>query len=133
MKRIFFIASLLIIFLGNTFAQVATAAKVKGVVAIPVKEFKKKVDSGNYILIDIRTPREYDAGHIRGAINIDFYKKDFYDRMSAYKNKPFLYYCRSGNRTTQARKRFNRMHFKEGYELAHGLNAWKRAGYELVK
>ena len=133
MKRIFFIAAALFLLLGDITAQVISGKAVKGVVAIPVNEFKKKVDSGMYVIIDIRTPREYEAEHIKGAINIDFYKKDFYEKMSAYKDKPFLYYCRSGNRTGQARKKFNRMKFKEGYELARGINVWRRAGYDLVK
>jgi len=133
MKHIFFILATLTIMSFEIQAQTVTKKETKGVVAIPVKQFKKMVDSSKYVIIDIRTPREYRAGHIKGAINIDFYKKDFYDKMAAYKNKPFLFYCRSGNRTGQARKKFNRMKFKEGYELAHGINTWKRAGYPLVK
>ena len=129
MKRLIFILSSIFLFAGSIFAQ----SQSTGVTTIPVEEFKKKVDSGKYIIIDIRTPREFDAGHIQGAINIDFYKKDFYKKMLAYKDKAFLYYCRSGNRTGHAKRKFNQMGFKEGYELAHGINAWNRAGYKLVK
>ena len=131
MRNTIFILLLFQTFAFSVKAQFQTASK--GVVTIPAMEFKKKADSGNYIIIDIRTPREYAAAHIKGAINIDFYKKDFYKKMSEYKNKPFIYYCRSGNRTGHARKRFNQMGFKEGYELGHGIIAWKRAGFGFVK
>ncbi len=128
--------NLLILFalmLGLNFSSNAQTQSATGVKTISAQEFKQKADSGKYPTIDIRTAREFEAGHIKGAINIDFYKKDFYSKMEAYKNKPFIYYCRSGNRTGQAKRKFNQMKFKEGYELMRGIISWKRAGFGFVK
>ncbi len=129
MKKILLLLPLLLGFMFNINAQSASS---KGVVAITAKKFKNMAESGRYPIIDIRTAREFDEGHIKGAINIDFYKKTFYGKMMEYKNKPFLFYCRSGNRTTHALKKFNQMGFKEAYELKDGIIAWKRAGLILI-
>ncbi len=119
--------------LGLNFNSSAQTQSASGVITISAQDFKQKAVSGKYPIVDIRTAREFDAGHIKGAINIDFYKKDFYSKMEAYKNKPFIYYCRSGNRTGQAKRKFNQLKYKEGYELTHGIISWKRAGYGFVK
>lgn len=124
---------LLLVALGFNFNINAQAVNSKGVIAISAEKFKKMADSGKYTIIDIRTPREFAQGHIKGAINIDFYKKSFYVKMGKYKDTTFLYYCRSGNRTGQAMRKFNQMNFKEGYDLQHGIISWKRAGFGFVK
>ncbi len=130
MKNLVF---LLLVFVGSNYSLYSQVQSASGITTISARDFKKKVDSGNYDIIDIRTPREFAAGHIKGAINIDFYKKTFYGKMEKYKNKPFVYYCRSGNRTGQAKRKFNKMKYKEGYELGRGIISWKRAGYGFVK
>ena len=130
MKKIFLLLVVLVGFSYSLLAQTQSSTAVK---TISAEEFKQKADSGKYTIIDIRTPREFEAGHIKGAINIDFYKKSFFGKMEKYKNKAFLYYCRSGNRTGQAKRKFNQMGFKEGYELDRGIISWKRAGYGFVK
>lgn len=51
----------------------------------------------DFITIDIRTPEEYSVGHIKGAINIDFYSDNFINELdSLNKDKKYLVYCRSG-------------------------------------
>ena len=130
MKNLFLV---LIVFVGFSYSSSAQTQSAAGVKTISAQEFKQKADSGKYTIIDIRTPREFAAGHIKGAINIDFYKKSFYGKMEKYKNKAFLYYCRSGNRTGQAKRKFNQMGFEEGYELNRGIISWKRAGFGFVK
>ncbi len=110
-----------------------TTDKTKnGVYLISPAEFKEKMESGEYVLVDIRTPEEYQAGHIKGAINIDFYAPDFKEQVSKLdKNKKYLYYCRSGHRSGQAEVLAKAFDFPEVYELDGGINAWIKAGYEI--
>ena len=55
---------------------------------------------GDIQLIDIRTPKEYTDGYIKGAININFFDRNFMDQMlKLNKEKEIYIYCRSGNRT----------------------------------
>ncbi len=109
--------------------------KIKnGVHLISPAEFKEKVDSGEYVLVDIRTPEEYQAGHIKGAISIDYYAPDFKEQVSKLdKNKKYLYYCRSGHRSGEAEVLAKVFNFPEVYELDGGINVWKDTGYEIVK
>ena len=130
MKKLLLLLPLLF---GFVFYSNAQSASSKGVVSISAKKFKNMAESGRYPIIDIRTAREFDEGHIKGAININFYEKTFYGRMAEYKDKPFLFYCRSGNRTSLAMKKFKQMGFKEAYELKDGIIAWNREAFNLIQ
>ncbi len=95
-------------------------------------EFKKKVDSGEYVVVDIRTPEEFQNEKIPGAkINIDFYNPGFKGKVARLdKNKKYLYYCRSGHRSGEASALAKELGFNVAYELKGGINAWKQAGYK---
>jgi len=57
----------------------------------------------NRVLIDVRTPAEFAAGHLEGAINIDFQSPTFATEVSALDpTGSYTLYCRSGNRSGQA-------------------------------
>lgn len=78
------------------------------------------------VIVDVRTPEEYNGGHIEKAINIDFYNSDFENNLRTLdKNLPYLIYCRSGNRSNMAKDIFQQMGFKEIYELDGGYNLWQ--------
>jgi len=95
-------------------------------------EFKEKVDSGEYMIVDIRTPEEFQAGHVKGAINVDFYSPDFKSKVAKLnRNKKYLYYCRSGHRSGQASALAKELGFNVAYELKGGINAWQEAGYKI--
>ena len=94
--------------------------------------FKSKVDSGEYVILDIRTPEEFEAGHIKGAINIDFYDPNFQQQINNLdRDKKYLVYCRSGSRTSYTLPLFEQLEFNEVYELQGGAISWIRAGHEL--
>lgn len=85
-------------------------------------EFKLKVESQNIQLIDVRTPKEFKSGHIKGAKNIDFFSGRFnleFDKLD--KAKPVYVYCRSGSRSRQTAKKLANMGFNEIYDLQGGI------------
>ena len=54
-------------------------------------------------VIDVRTPSEYAAGNIEGALNIDVQAADFADRVGELpKDDTYVVYCRSGHRSAAA-------------------------------
>ena len=53
-------------------------------------------------IVDVRTPAEFSAGHIHGAINIPLDELRRELKKLGKKNKPLLVYCRSGSRSGQA-------------------------------
>ncbi|NPA30985.1 MAG: rhodanese-like domain-containing protein [Chloroflexi bacterium] len=90
-------------------------------------------DDPDFVILDIRTPQEFVAGHIQGARNVDFYAPDFKQQLSQLpKDKTYLVYCNSGNRSGQAMPMFRELGFREVYELKGGIQAWYQAGYPLV-
>jgi len=87
-----------------------------------------------FVIIDVRTADEYNAEHLDGAINIDFYASDFADRLDKLdKSKVYLLYCRSANRSHQALEIMEDLGFTEAYNMTGGINAWKDAGYSTAK
>jgi phage shock protein E len=54
-------------------------------------------------VIDVRTPQEYDAGHVEGAELIDIQGPDFSTQVAALDTEgEYVVYCRSGNRSAAA-------------------------------
>ncbi|MBZ4683287.1 MAG: hypothetical protein PWP46_658 [Fusobacteriaceae bacterium] len=67
---------------------------------INVKTFSNLVKTGEYIVLDVRTPEEYNNGHVANSINIDFYSNKFVENIKKLdRNKKYILYCRSGNRS----------------------------------
>lgn len=81
------------------------------------------------VVIDVRTPDEFKAGHIPGALNIDFLGDDFATRVSNLDTKKtYLVHCASGHRSAQACKIFEKDKFPTVYHLNAGFTAWEKAG-----
>lgn len=60
-------------------------------------------NSTNLIMLDVRTAEEYSTGNIPNSINIDVLSPDFKSKIELLdKNKEYLVYCRSGNRSAIA-------------------------------
>jgi len=67
----------------------------------PPVNFRELVDNGA-VLLDVRTPEEFKAGHIKGAINIPVDQVKSRINEIRGKNKPVITYCRSGMRSRTA-------------------------------
>lgn len=95
-------------------------------------EFKEK--SANQTIIDIRTPQEFNQGHIEGAVNINYYDSNFMDQIAKYdKNQPLFIYCRSGNRTSPASRKIADFGFTQINDLEGGILYWIKNNNETVK
>lgn len=66
--------------------------------------FKERLaQSDEIILLDVRTPQEFDQSHIPNAINIDYFDELFWERIDSLdKAKDLLVYCRTGRRSIRA-------------------------------
>ena len=65
------------------------------------EEFAKAIESGEYAVLDVRTPEEYAEGHLHNAANVNWFGSDFVDQVKkGYPaNTPLAVYCRSGKRS----------------------------------
>lgn len=98
-------------------------------------EFKKKVDSGGYMVIDIRTPEEHQEEQINiEQQNIDIYADDFSDEIKKLeRDKKYLIYCRSGSRTKMGLNRMKAFGFTEVYDLDGGFKEWEENKFPTTK
>ena len=81
------------------------------------------------VIIDVRTPEEYIAGHLDGAINLDYYSGGFLDRLKSLdKNSTYIVYCRKGIRGGIALEMMRSLGFKEVYNMLGGLALWADEG-----
>lgn len=88
-------------------------------------EFKTLIKAGKGQLLDVRTPGEFNAGHIKTADNIDFTGSDFREKVAKLdREKPILIYCHSGNRSGKASLILKELGFKEVYDLQGGYSNW---------
>ncbi len=94
---------------------------------VSVAEFKEGLSNNEVQLIDVRTPKEYNDGHIENARLIDFLSEDFKIKIQELdKEKPIYLYCRSGGRSGKASKVMEELGFKEIVDLEGGYMAWSK-------
>lgn len=85
------------------------------------------------VIIDVRTRQEYQAGHLDGAINLDYYSSGFLDRLKALnKNNTYIVYCRKGIRGGIALEMMRSLGFKEVYNILGGLALWAEEGWPMM-
>ncbi len=78
--------------------------------------------TANAQIVDVRTPAEFNAGHIDNAINIDFDNSTFKGEIDKLdKSKTYFIYCRSGNRSGQAFSIMKGGGIKNIYDLQGGI------------
>ena len=96
-----------------------------GEVEVLEKPEFSKVITEDILLVDVRTAKEYEAGFIAGAVNIDYKQKDFEKRMSHFdRETPIALYCSKGGRSAKAAKKLQKMGFSKVYDLKGGYNQW---------
>ena len=90
------------------------------------QEYKKNIQNKNTQLIDVRTPQEYELGHISGSVNIDFRNQDVFNNSfnEFDKSKPIFLYCRSGNRSKKSADILIEMGFSKVFDLKGGFIEW---------
>lgn len=106
----------------------------KAIKDVSAEEFKDLADKNDIIIIDCRTKPEFDAGHIKGAMLIDFYDPSFIDEISKLpKSKGYLIYCQTGSRSKAACGIMARAEMGNIYNMEYGVMEWYQKGFNLVK
>ena len=81
-----------------------------------------------------RTEREFNGGHIPGAIQIDVNSPDFVAKAKELaKDKTLLVHCAAGRRSVTACDKLEKAGLKGMYNLEGGLGAWTKAGKPVEK
>jgi thioredoxin len=84
---------------------------------------------GSAQLVDVRTPGEFERGHLASAVNLDLSTGDFAQRAEGLdRERPVFVYCLSGSRSAVAARWLASYGFGEVYDLSGGILTWRAAG-----
>jgi rhodanese-related sulfurtransferase len=109
-----------------------TPHKYKSVDAATFDQMRKT--DKDAVVLDVRTKKEYQEGHIPGSVLIDFNSPDFGKEIAKLdKNKTYLVHCASGGRSARACGKMEKMDFSKLYNLQGGMGAWEKAGKPVEK
>lgn len=126
MKKVISLLALALLFVS------CQAQYKEGVELVSPDAFTQEMAADKGQLIDVRTQKEYSAGHIEGAKNIHLYDKDFNQRIEKLdKDKTVYVYCKAGGRSAEAVETLQLNGFKHIVELDGGTDAWTEAGKPL--
>ena len=95
--------------------------------------FKKLIDEKISFLIDLRTDDELkNKGFIKGAIQIDYFKKEAESVISKLdRKKTYLIYCAGGGRSGECAELMQKLGFTHVVDLDKGFDDWKKKGFEV--
>jgi rhodanese-related sulfurtransferase len=91
---------------------------------------QRNINNPDFVILDVRTADEFNAGHIQGAINIDYTSAQFTADVSLLdKSKQYLVYCATGVRGAAATQIMVGLGFSNVQNMAGGITAWIQDGY----
>lgn len=115
---------------------------------VGVNDAKKMIEEGNVFILDVRTPDEFNAAHIEGAVLIPVASlknppgepflpdedllKNRLDKLPDDCDAKILVYCKTGSRSVTASKTLVDAGYTNVYNMQGGIKAWIDAGYPVV-
>jgi rhodanese-related sulfurtransferase len=115
----------------TTLTSITTTASVPTIDAPDAYNLiQQNVNNPNFIILDVRTADEFNAGHIAGAVNIDYTSAQFTADVSLLdKSNQYLVYCATGVRGAAATRIMVGLGFSNVENMAGGITAWIQDGY----
>ena len=88
----------------------------------------------DFAVLDVRTQREFAEGHLEGAVLVDYLSPGFREEMADLdREKTYLVYCRTGNRSARALEIMSELGFRRYYHLEGGIKRWVEEGLPAVR
>ena len=108
--------------------------RLSGVPEIGAPEAVQLLNRKNAVMIDVREPAEFSAGHAPNAKNIPLAQLDKrIGELERFKNRPAVVLCQTGARSRAATALLKKAGFAEVVVLAGGINAWQQANMPVEK
>lgn len=112
----------------------------KHVKTIGMDEYRKLVDNpGSALIVDVREPQEFAAGHVPGALNIPrgLINSQIWNHVGAPEKadmeRPIILQCQSGRRATLAAQTLQELGFTQTTAVIMNLDDWQKAGNPFTK
>jgi rhodanese-related sulfurtransferase len=102
---------------------------------VPAADVKAAIDKKEKVVIlDVRDPNEYAAGHLPGAINVSRGTLEFgvWGKVSDQNSKMYVY-CKTAGRSTLATKTLNDLGYKNAVLMDAQFEDWIKAGYPVER
>jgi len=85
-------------------------------------------------VLDVRTGFEFNRGHLKDAVNINYYSWSFEEKLAKLdKNVTWLLHCRTGVRSSKTLPLMKAAGFTSVIHLTDGIVDWLDAGFSVVK
>ena len=132
-----FVIPVVIVCLGFVFPAFGVQDSAH-IIPVSAKEAANLIENHNgdpnFTILDIRTPGEFQSGHLPNAVLIDFYSQAFAEKLSRLdKEKTYLVYCRTGNRSARSLALFSKLNFQKIYHLLNGIQGWQAENLPVTK
>ena len=127
--------ALIAILLGTTavLAGCSSSSDSASVENVSADQFLTASAEPGTVVVDVRTPAEFAAGHVDGAVNIDVESGNFASEIAALpKDTTYAVYCRSGRRSTLATDQMAEAGFTSLVNLEGGVADLQAAGAPIV-
>lgn len=133
-------ATVMAAFLATAMVPSASAGETIGTVAengvrhVNAKEAETVISTTpDLVILDVRTAKEFEAGHLKGAINIDYYAPDFKEQIALLnRDDNYLLHCRTGARSGKSVPIMIEAGLRHITHLDGGIESWKAAGLPVT-
>lgn len=132
MKKWVFQTVCLVLFQVGLLSNLTEAANKYKTITVTACDSLIKANDRNpdFVILDVRTPPVWLAGHLNGSINRDYYSADFNAQINALpKHKMYLLHCQSGSRSAATFSLMKSLNFAEVYEMSGGISSWIGNGF----
>lgn len=113
-------------------AQELVSAAKQQITEIDVATAQKRL---NNLLLDVREPAEFAAGHLPGAVNIPRglleFKIDSHPDFQGRQQADIVVYCQTGGRSALATQVLNQLGYGGAVSMAGGFKAWTESGLSV--
>ena len=100
---------------------------------VEAAEATQLINREDALVVDVREPGEYGAGHVLGAKNIPLERLDGSGELAKRKDRTIILYCESGARSGKGLAALKKLGYGKVFNLSGGLPAWRQAGLPVEK